>query len=396
MNLLGKAFDGACAGRSVDKWVQEPAALPLAPMSRRGLMVCLGVGTSIGCAAPWRMARATSAPARSSWHETAMLAFGTTVWLRAAHTEAPRARAALDAATATIARIESHLSLFRSDSEIVRLNRDGAIDEPSSDMLEVLARARSVSQRSAGAFDVTVQPLWSAWQDARARGRRPSVEEIERARSKVNWRGVRASSRRVEFAQPGMAITLNGIAQGYAADAVRDVLHQHGIEHALVDTGEWWPLGRADDGKAWRLGLEDSRRAVGSTRPAATETLSMQPDRIEAVFATLIADGRAVACASDDKMAFDDQRRDHHIFDPRTGRSPRHLAKVIVAASTATWADALTKPLMMGTAARALSLARAWGVDALVVDKHGRWQASAGLNLERAQHKATTAASKPT
>jgi FAD:protein FMN transferase len=324
-----------------------------------------------------------------------MLAFGTTVWLRAAHDEAPRARAALEAASATIARIESRLSLFRSDSEIVRLNRDGAIHDPSVDMLAVLTQARSVSQRSAGAFDVTVQPLWSVWQHARLQGRRPSVDEIDRARSKVAWRGVRVSPQRVVFAQPGMAITLNGIAQGYAADAVRAVLREHGIEHALVDTGEWWPVGRADGGDPWRLGLEDSRRAAGSSRPAADAKATVQPDRVEAVFAMLIADGRAVACASDDKMAFDDQRRDHHIFDPRTGRSPQHLAKVIVAAPTATLADALTKPLMMGTAAGALRLARAWGVDALVVDKDGHWQASAGLHLERAGHGPVGAA-KPT
>ena len=42
--------------------------------------------------------------------------------------------------------------------------------------------------------------------------------------------------------KPGMALTLNGIAQGYAGDLARAALQAHGIEHALIDTGEWSAL----------------------------------------------------------------------------------------------------------------------------------------------------------
>ena len=69
---------------------------------------------------------------------------------------------------------------------------------------------------------------------------------------------------------------------------------------------------------------------------------------------------------------------DHHIIDPRSGRSPPHLSAVVVAARSAALADALTKVMFMGTPAQALAQARRWGVDVIAVDKAGQLHASGG------------------
>ena len=99
------------------------------------------------------------------------------------------------------------------------------------------------------------------------------------------------------------------------------------------------------------------------------------------LLATLLADGCAVACSADDKLTFTADRREHHILDPRSGHSPRQLSMVVVAARSAAWADALSKPLFMGSAEQALVMARRFGVDVLAVEKSGRWRSSAGLRL---------------
>ena len=36
-----------------------------------------------------------------------------------------------------------------------------------------------------------------------------------------------------------MAITLNGIAQGFITDRIADLLRNEGFEQAVVDLGEW-------------------------------------------------------------------------------------------------------------------------------------------------------------
>lgn len=309
---------------------------------------------------------AAAAPANLAWRERALLGFGTTLWLRAGHVDGVVADRALDAAVALLRHIERQMSLFDPNSALQRLNRDGVLLQPDAHLVAVLQQAQAVATRSGGAFDVTLQPLWAAWQRAQAAGRRPSNDELARARALVGWRGLQVSAHEIRLARPGMALTLNGIAQGYAAEQARWQLRRHGINAALLDCGEWAPMGAAPDGQPWRLGLASPRDSARLLR-------------------TLAADGRGVAMSTDATLRFgpepDDHRddhRDHHILDPHTGRSPPHLSAVVVAAPSTTLADALTKVLFMGTAEQALAQARHWGVDAVVVDKAGRLKATPG------------------
>ncbi len=303
------------------------------------------------------------------WRETALLALGTTVWLRLAHEDPLWAGRAMAAAVAAVQRVDDALNLFRPDSAISRLNRDGYLDQPPAELTGVLRSALRAAQVTRGAFDPTVQPLWRTWYEAHLQGRAPTPREMQSRRAQMNWRAVQVTARGIRFAQPGMAITLNGIAQGFAADCAAAALRAHGVRHALLDTGEWLPMGHSEQAPApWRLAIADTRRP-------ATAGPTHRP------LPAVLADGRAIACSSDDKMAFLADRSEHHILDPRTGHSPRTLATVLVAAPSATWADALTKPLFMGNATQAMTLARRLGVDVLVVDKTGRWQASPGWRL---------------
>lgn len=323
-------------------------------MRRRAwLRVALGLGAA---------AALPATAATLQWRERALQGFGTTLWLRAGHADAARADAGLDAAVAALRHVERQMSLFDPASAVVRLNRDGALDDPDPDLLAALRLARSVAARSGGAFDATVQPLWALWQRAAGEGRLPTPAERRAALALVDWRGVELQPHRIAFARPGMAVTLNGIAQGFAADRARAALQAHGVAHALLDTGEWATLGAAPDGGRWTLGLEDPR-AAGR------------------VLATLAADGRALACSSDAHLRFSADGLHHHILDPRRGDSPTRLAAVAVLAPSGALADALTKPMFMGGADDALALARRWGVDVVTVDRQGRLRASAGVAL---------------
>ncbi|HQC96647.1 MAG TPA: FAD:protein FMN transferase [Aquabacterium sp.] len=320
-------------------------------MDRRTWLRC-----ALGLAAATPAASASPALA---WRERALLGFGTTLWLRAGHADGAVADRALDAAVALLRHIERQMSLFDPDSALQRLNRDGVLQAPDPHLVAVLRQAQVVAARSDGAFDVTVQPLWATWRQAQATGRRPTADELARAQALVGWRGLQVSDRAIRLARPGMALTLNGIAQGYAAEQARALLRRHGITAALLDCGEWAPMGHAPDGQPWRLGLASPRDSARLLR-------------------TLAADGRGIAVSTDATLRFRADDLDHHILDPHTGRSPPHLSAVVVAAADTTLADALTKVLFMGTADQALAQARQWGVDAVVVDKAGQLRATPG------------------
>lgn len=172
------------------------------------------------------------------------------------------------------------------------------------------------------------------------------------ARQRVDWRRCEVRSDRIRLGV-GQSLTLNGIAQGFAADRVRQVLEAHGIRHALVDAGEFAALGRKPDGKAWRVGV--------------------QHPRIPEAFAALAdMDGRFLATSGDYQTAFTEDFSSHHIFEPKTGRSPSALSSVTVLAPTGLEADALSTAIFVLGPGPGLELAgRRPGVDALLILKGG-------------------------
>jgi FAD:protein FMN transferase len=335
-------------------------------MKRRNfLRSSLGAGT-VGLAASAGLLAGDACGADPlQWRERTLLGFGTVLSLRVAHSDSRQAERALDAAVETIRHVEAQMSLFNSDSALSRLNREGVLWRPHPDLVKVLQLAQSVSARSQGAFDVTVQPLWTAFEQAASRQALPSSTAVKAARAAVGWQHLTVSSDAIRLGRPGMGVTLNGIAQGFAADLVRTRLQAHGVAHALVNAGEWTALGQPDTERPWLLGLQDPRDA-------------------QALIARLALDGRSLAVSADNECSFSADHVHHHIFDPRTGYSPAELACVAVAAPSCALADALTKVMFVAGRDGALRLAREWGVDVLVVDKQGHWQATPGLKLHAA------------
>jgi FAD:protein FMN transferase len=296
------------------------------------------------------------------WRQRAMLGLGTTLSLRAAHADPSQAERALDAAVAAIRRVEASMSLFRPDSELVRLNRQGYLDHPGTDLLTVLRAAQSVSRRSNGQFDLSVQPLWALHDQAQREDRQPTAGEIHAARQCVGWQFLDVGEQRIELRRPGMALTCNGIAQGYAADVAREALRGHGVAHALVNAGEYVSLGHNEQGQAWTLGIED-------------------PHDEQRLLTALKLDGRAMATSADNRSAFTADHKHHHILNPATGDSPPELSSVTVLAPSTMLADALTKVMFVAGPQQIPHLAREWQVGVLWVDKAGRWAATADVPL---------------
>jgi thiamine biosynthesis lipoprotein len=211
-----------------------------------------------------------------------------------------------------------------------------------------------VSARSQGAFDVTVQPLWNVWSQAQAADALPDRKQLQLQRKLVNWRALEVNTDIVRLNAKGMGVSLNGIAQGYAADLVRAVLQSHGVINAMIDTGETATLGNAPGDKPWRFGVESA------AKPNAKQ-------------AEMTADGRAMATSSDAHTAFTPDHVHHHIFNPHTGDSPRYWSTATVIAPSCAMADALTKVFFMCPPTLVQRTARAWGVDVIMQDKSGKW-----------------------
>ncbi|MDD2879900.1 MAG: FAD:protein FMN transferase [Rhodoferax sp.] len=294
------------------------------------------------------------------WRTRPVLGFGTNLSLLVAHTDQALAESALDTAVADIRHVEAQMSLFNPQSALSQLNAQGFLAQPHPDFLKVLQLAKAVSEKSHGAFDVTVQPLWAVFSEAQALGRLPTAEAVALARQRTGWQHVVLSPARISFTQPNMAITLNGIAQGFAADLVQAHWRHMGIEHALINTGEWAALGKSQMGGDWRLGIANPRDEQKLMKKIALH-------------------GRSVATSADSQTFFSPDFKHHHIFNPHTGYSPLDVASVTVAADSCALADALTKVMFVAGMDQAMVLAKAWAVEVLVVDKAGKWRATPGF-----------------
>lgn len=317
---------------------------------------------AIGAAAIPALAAAPSA--HRHVREGVLLGADTAIQLY--HHDAAAARAAIDACFAEVARLEAIFSLHRPDSALSRLNSDARIDDAPRELARLLETAAAFSRASDGAFDVTVQPLWSLYSrhfaaaDADPDG--PPPHRIAQALARIDYREVRIVEDTIRFARPGMAVTLNGIAQGFITDCVTGMLRARGFDNVLVDMGEFRALGNLPDGAPWRVGIADPQQPW---RPLAAVALREC----------------AIATSGGYGTAFDASGRHHHLFDPRSGRSAHNYRSVSVIAPDATTADALSTALsMLAPEAAIAMLGKFAGSGALFIDADGRrWTAGSDL-----------------
>jgi FAD:protein FMN transferase len=304
--------------------------------TRRRFLGIAASASGMALLTPW-----SAHAAGSELHIWRGVALGADACLQLHHPDPAEAERLIRLCLEEVGRLERLFSLYRPDSLLVRLNRTGELVDPPQDMVRLLSEATRFSRLADGAFDVTVQPLWQlyaehfAHPDADPAGPPPAA--VEAVRSLVDYRALRVEEDRVSFTRRGMAVTLNGIAQGYITDRIADRLRAEGMTNVLVDMGEVLAVGGHPDGRPWQVGL----RGQGDDSPNA-EVLE-------------IADA-AVATSSCQATRFDADGRFGHIFDPATGRSANETLSVTVTAANATAADALSTARTVMSAERAAAL----------------------------------------
>lgn len=271
------------------------------------------------------------------------------------------ARTALADTLGELRRLERIFSLYDEASSLVRLNRAGVLDGPPRELVQLLAQASAYSKLTGGAFDVTMQPLWQLYSDHFARAPQdaagPDENALAEALARVDYRLVRIAPDRLAYSAPGMAISLNGIAQGTVTDRVASLLAGRGFAHALINLGEIRAVGTHPDGRPWRIGIND-------------------PDS-DAIVRRLSISGAAVATSGPAGYRFGAGGRFNHLIDPRSGACAARYRTMTVTAPTATRADALSTAFSLMAWDEVASLcARLDGVKAHALTATGRWLAT--------------------
>ena len=146
--------------------------------------------------------------------------------------------------------VENLFSLYDPNSALSQLNTEGTLPDPHPFFIDLLRLCKQAHEATDGVFDPTIQPLWQAVATGTPTGS---------ARAAIGWGRVQINNPvRLDH---GQALSLNGIAQGYATDLIREDLTNLGLEMALINIGEFAALGGP-----FRLGIADPVHGLFATR----------------------------------------------------------------------------------------------------------------------------------
>lgn len=258
-----------------------------------------------------------------------------------------RAHAALDDARQEIARIERLASRFDPSSELSRLNAAGD-GQVSTDLLRLITLALAMRQVTDGRFDPTVHEAIVAAGYDRPLDRLP-IDAGAAAPAMPAGGDVQVDPRtgRVTLGA-GTCLDLGGIAKGWAADRVADVLGAHG--DCLVSIGgDIAVRGRHDRGP-WPVEVMhgDESRVIGLAR------------------------GGLATSGTDRRRWLRDGVQMHHVIDPATGApSTTDLMRVTAVADDAATAEAWATALLLAGRERATREAGRRGITAVLVGADG-------------------------
>lgn len=279
------------------------------------------------------------------------LAMDTIVTIQVLATDEEMGREAIREALYEIDRIEKLMSATDPESQIYRLNNsETKWVELSPEVIHVLKRAKEYGDWTDGHFDVTVKPLVDFLMvEVKRRGAMPAPDELEEILELINYRNliIDEDNNRARLMKEGMAVTLGGIAKGYAIDRACEVLKGKGIENALVDIGGDL---RAIGSKSWTIGIIDPR--------------------IEGKLLGVIQlENSAIATSGDYKRYhLLGAERIHHIINPKTGEPARDSISVTVVAEDCLSADALSTGVFVAGPEKGKTLLDAFRIGGLIVD----------------------------
>lgn len=284
----------------------------------------------------------------------AFRAMGTEVEVLLDVAPGPDAVLALASVETEFERLEALLSRFRPDSELSRLNADGAI-EASDDLIAVVELALRAREHTQGRFDSTVHDALVA------AGYDRSFDELEHAGRTYSDVSVRVGGcvsvegRRLAL-EEGVRLDLGGIGKGYAVDHAVEQLAP--LAPCLVNAGGDLAVSGIPEGGVWPVTVE---------LPSGALTLGLA----EGALATSGRDRR--------RWRVGDEER-HHLIDPSTGRpSSSDLLSVTVAAGSAVEAEIWAKALFLAGEQAAAVEADALSLPAVLVSADGRVRIAGGL-----------------
>ena len=264
--------------------------------------------------------------------------------------------------------IEKTMSKNLKDSEISQINRQAGISpvKVSEETFFVIDKAIQFAELSNGMFDPTLGPIIELWGIGTEAAKVPDLKELSALLSKVDYRKVQLNKKEqtVFLELEGMALDLGGIAKGFAADSVIELLKVHKINNAMLNLGgNVFAYGKKDNGEPWKIAIQSS-----------FDQRNSYFGYVEVVDKSVVTSGSYERYFEEDGVVYP------HIFDAKTGFPVQtEVVSVTVIAASSIDADALSTILFALSIEEGIAIVEKLdGIECIYVTKDDRIYLSSG------------------
>ncbi len=243
------------------------------------------------------------------------------------------------------AQFDGSLSMFNDTSIISRMNQNDPEVIANCYVRTVFEKALEVSNRTNGAFDITVAPLVNLWGFGFKNSDNVNQQMIDSILPFVGYQGVCLDVEgHLHKNDPRTILDASSIAKGYMCDIVADFLQSKGVNDYMIEIGGELAIGghNAQD-KIWSVGINQP----------VNDSLQIGSNELRDIMH--ITDCGVATSGNYRNFYYKDGQRYAHTIDPKTGYPVQQdiLSSTVIAPDCMT-ADAYATAFMVMGSERAL------------------------------------------
>ncbi|MGN0026663.1 MAG: FAD:protein FMN transferase, partial [Clostridium sp.] len=265
--------------------------------------------------------------------------------------------------------LESTLSINENGTLVDKINEEAGINpvKVDEDTYTVVKKGIEYSKLSNGLFDISVGPIVKLWNIGLPEAKVPTQEEIHERLPLIGYNDIELNDtdKTIYLKRKGMIIDLGGIAKGYTADVISDILTEEGVNSAIINLGgNIFAHGKKPNGDEWKIGIQDPFSERGG------------------IIGTLITSNKSVVTSGIyERYIEKDGVKYHHILSPKTGYPyDNEVAGITIVSDKSTDGDALsTSVFAMGVEEGMKFVNSIDGIDAIFITKDNKVYITDGI-----------------
>lgn len=265
--------------------------------------------------------------------------------------------------------LESTLSINENGTLVDKINEEAGINpvKVDEDTYTVVKKGIEYSKLSNGLFDISVGPIVKLWSIGLPEAKVPTQEEIHERLPLIGYNDIELNDtdKTIYLKRKGMIIDLGGIAKGYTADVISDILTEEGVNSAIINLGgNIFAHGKKPNGDEWKIGIQDPFSERGG------------------IIGTLVTSNKSIVTSGIyERYIEKDGVKYHHILSPKTGYPyDNEVAGITIASDKSTDGDALsTSVFAMGVEEGMKFVNSIDGIDAIFITKDNKVYITDGI-----------------